>query len=91
MKTIEINGQMVLAKEVNHAFLFGYEAAQPKWIRVEDGLPPQRKEVCVFLKSGDNAVGYLNSKNLWTMSESGCIRMVIAWCDCIPPFESKTA
>jgi hypothetical protein len=79
-----------LTEEVNEAFLAGYEAAQPKWVKVEDGLPPVDKQVCVFTKSGETIIGYLDSDNVWTMSETGYIRTVISWCDCIPTFKSET-
>ena len=74
----------------SNSFIAGYEAAQPRWVKANDGLPPQNKGVCVFTKTGETIIGYLDSDNVWTMSETGYIRTVIAWCDCIPNFKSET-
>jgi hypothetical protein len=72
------------------AFLAGWEAAQPKWVSVEDALPPDEIEVVVITEDGDKIIAYNDKKGEWISCANGAyMHTVIAFCDCIPQFKNE--
>ena len=73
----------------NKSFLSGYEAAQPKWVKVEDELPPVGKDL-VGITSREVRIVFCVDKGVDWISNGIAVNDVIAWCDCIPNFKSET-
>ena len=75
----------------NKSFIAGYEAAQPKWVKVEDGLPFNGKQVIIIQSDKNTLCASLEKDGKWlewfTEDE---LFYVTHWCDCIPNFKPET-
>ena len=74
----------------NKSFLAGYEAAQPKWVKVEDELPPVKKHVIAKNEREFIFAAELDNYGNCVICNTGYKMSVSHWCDCIPTFKSET-